>query len=126
MEYKLEIYRKAIQAIRLGKKKVEIRTNNSYESIQYDQLKIGDTILFQIIAGPPFVGLEIIEPDALKVKVVAVRHYPDARSLLEQESLDVLSTLCNTIEDGVILLNSFHEYQAMIPLHGIYAIEITL
>ncbi|MEZ8196188.1 hypothetical protein [Vibrio cortegadensis] len=123
-DYKLEIYRKPLEAIVAGSKKVEIRTNNSYESIQYDKLKVGDRIQFQIISGPPFIGLDVIEPDALSVTVKAVRCYSDAGALLDGEGMEVLSTLCDTKEEGIVLLNSFHEYKEMIPIHGIFAIEI--
>ena len=37
--YKLEIYRKPLEAIISGKKKVEIRTINSYEAVPYNQLR---------------------------------------------------------------------------------------
>ncbi len=124
MDYKLEIYRKPLESILSGKKKVEIRTNNSYEAIRYDQLNVGDTISFQVISGPPFIGLDVIEPDALTVEVLEVRHYPDALALLDAEGMQVLSNLCDTKAQGVELLNSFHEYQEMIPVHGIFAIEI--
>ncbi|UJF17602.1 hypothetical protein L0B53_02200 [Vibrio sp. SS-MA-C1-2] len=123
-QYKLEIYQKPLQAIIAGSKKVEIRTNNSYEAIRYDQLKPGDVINFQVISGPPFIGLDVIIPDAYAVKVKEVRQYPDAQALLEHEGLGVLSTLASTMEEGVTLLNSFHEYKEMIPVHGIFAIAI--
>ena len=123
--YKLEIYRKPLEAIIAGLKKVEIRTNNSYENIRYDKLEKGDIIQFQIISGPPFIGLDIIEPDALTVRVEDVRCYPDAGTLLDTEGMQVLSTLCETKDEGVKLLNSFHEYKEMIPIHGIFAIEIS-
>ncbi|MCJ2375505.1 hypothetical protein LNL84_01495 [Vibrio sp. ZSDZ34] len=124
MNYKLEIYRKPLESILSGKKKVEIRTNNSYEAIRYDQLKVGDFISFQVISGPPFIGLDVIEADALTVEVVDVRHYTDALSLLNTEGMEVLSNLCETKEQGIELLHSFHEYKEMIPKHGIFAIEI--
>jgi len=120
----LEIYRKPLEAIRAGTKKVEIRTNNSYEVIRYDQLKAGDQISFQVISGPPFIGLDVIDPNALTVEVVEVRQYPDPKALLLGEGMEVLSTLCETIDEGIELLYSFHEYQEMIPVHGIFAIEI--
>lgn len=122
--YPLEIYRAPIDAILSGKKTVEIRTNNSYEAIRYDQLKPGDRIVFQVISGPPFIGLDVIEPNALTVKVTKVKHYPDARSLLLNEGMKVLSNLCENLEEGVTLLNSFHEYAEMIPIHGLFAIDI--
>ena len=125
-EYKLEIYESPLKAIQSGLKKVEIRTNNTYEEINYDQLLPGDILSFQIISGPPFIGLEIITPDALEVEVLKVVKYKDPEAFLEQEGLNVLSTLVETIDEGVELLYSFHEYKEMIPVHGIFAIHIGL
>ena len=125
-KYKLEIYESSLKAIKSGLKKVEIRTNNTYEEINYDQLLPGDILSFQIIPGPPFIGLEIITPDALEVEVLKVVKYKDPEALLEQEGLNVLSTLVETIDEGVELLYSFHEYKEMIPVHGIFAIHIGL
>ena len=122
--YSLEIYKKPLEAIQAGIKKVEIRTNNSYEQINYNRLQVGDTISFQVISGPPFVGLDVIESDALMVEVVSVIKYRDPRELLKQEGLEVLSTLVSNIDDGIELLYSFHEYKEMIPVHGIFAIHI--
>tara|TARA_B100000900_G_C20398787_1_gene641812 strand:- start:153 stop:545 length:393 start_codon:yes stop_codon:yes gene_type:complete len=122
--YKLEIYEKPLKAIKAGIKTVEIRTNNSYEEINYDNLKSGDTISFQIISGPPFTGLDIIVSNALTVEVLSVVKYKDPQELLEKEGLEVLSTLVTNIEEGVELLYSFHEYKEMIPQHGIFAIHI--
>ena len=125
-KYKLEIYESSLNAIKSGLKKVEIRTNNTYEEINYDQLLPGDILSFQIIPGPPFIGLEIITPDALEVEVLRVVKYKDPEALLKQEGLNVLSTLVETIDEGVELLCSFHEYKEMIPVHGIFAIHISL
>ena len=122
--YSLEIYKKPLEAIQAGIKKVEIRTNNSYEQINYNRLQVGDTISFQVISGPPFVGLDVIEADALMVEVVSVIKYIDPKELLKQEGLEVLSSLVANIDDGIELLYSFHEYKEMIPVHGIFAIHI--
>ena len=123
-EYKLEIYKKPLEAIKNGYKRIEIRTNNSYEDIDYKELNYGDIISFQIINGPPFINLDVITPDALKVKVISVKNYKDPKELLIHEGLEVLSTLVGSIEEGIDLLYSFHEYKEMVPLHGIFAIEI--
>ncbi|MAE33187.1 MAG: hypothetical protein CL493_02580 [Actinobacteria bacterium] len=123
-EYKLEIYKKPLEAIKNGYKRIEIRTNNSYEDIDYKELNYGDIISFQIINGPPFINLDVIIPDALKVKVISVKNYKDPKELLIHEGLEVLSTLVGSLEEGIDLLYSFHEYKEMIPLHGIFAIEI--
>ena len=123
-EYKLEIYKKPLEAIKNGYKRIEIRTNNSYEDIDYKELNYGDIISFQIISGPPFINLDVIIPDALKVKVISVKNYKDPKELLIHEGLNVLSTLVGSLEEGIDLLYSFHEYKEMIPIHGIFAIEI--
>ena len=45
--YSLEIYRKPIEAIISGTKKVEIRTNNSYENIDYTKLDLVTLLNFK-------------------------------------------------------------------------------
>ncbi len=122
--YKLEIYKKPLDAIKNGSKNIEIRTNNSYEAIDYSLLKVDDIISFQIIDGPPFVNLDVVTPDALKVKVKRVTNYRNPEELLLNEGLQVLSTLVNSLDEGIKMLYSFHEYEEMIPIHGIFAIEI--
>ena len=122
--YKLEIYKKPLDAIKNGTKHIEIRTNNSYEAIDYSLLKVDDVISFQIINGPPFVNLDVVTPDALKVKVKRVTNYRNPEELLLNEGLQVLSTLVNSLDEGLKMLYSFHEYEEMIPIHGIFAIEI--
>ena len=122
--YKLEIYKKPLDAIKNGSKNIEIRTNNSYEAIDYSLLKVDDIISFQIINGPPFVNLDVVTPDALKVKVKRVTNYINPKELLLNEGLQVLSTLVNSLDEGIKMLYSFHEYEEMIPIHGIFAIEI--
>ena len=124
--YKLEIYKKPLEAIKNGSKNIEIRTNNSYEAIDYSLLKVNDIISFQIINGPPFVNLDVVTPDALKVKVKRVTNYRNPEELLLNEGLQVLSTLVNSLDEGIKMLYSFHEYEDMIPIHGIFAIEIEI
>ena len=124
--YKLEIYKKPLDAIKNGTKHIEIRTNNSYEAIDYSLLKVDDVISFQIINGPPFINLDVITSDALKVKVKRVTNYRNPEELLLNEGLQVLSTLVNSLDEGIKMLYSFHEYEDMIPIHGIFAIEIEI
>ena len=124
--YILEIYKKPLDAIKNGTKHIEIRTNNSYEAIDYSLLKVDDVISFQIINGPPFINLDVITPDALKVKVKRVTNYRNPEELLLNEGLQVLSTLVNSLDEGIKMLYSFHEYEDMIPIHGIFAIEIEI
>ena len=83
-------------------------------------------ITFQIISGPPFKNLQIIEKDVLDIRVKKVINYKNPRELLEEEGLSVLSNLVETFEEGEEMLYSFHEYREMIPVHGIYAIHFDL
>lgn len=124
--YPLEIYRKPLEAIISGRKKVEIRTNNSYENIDYTKLEPYDIIKFQIINGPPFVSLEIVEKDVLSVEVLKVIKYKNPKDLLKNEGLEVLSGIVSSLEEGVEMLYSFEEYKEMIPIHGIFAIHFNL
>jgi len=124
--YSLEIYRKPLEAIISGKKKVEIRTNNTYENIDYTKLEPYDIIKFQIINGPPFVSLEIVEKDVLSVEVLKVIKYKNPEDLLKNEGLEVLSGIVSSLEKGVEMLYSFEEYKEMIPIHGIFAIHFNL
>ena len=124
--YSLEIYRKPLEAIISGKKKVEIRTNNTYENIDYTKLEPYDIIKFQIINGPPFVSLEIVEKDVLSVEVLKVIKYKNPKDLLKNEGLEVLSGIVSSLEEGVEMLYSFEEYKEMIPIHGIFAIHFNL
>ena len=124
--YPLEIYRKPLEAIISGRKKVEIRTNNSYENIDYTKLEPYDIIKFQIINGPPFVGLEIVEKDAFSVEVLKVIKYKNPEDLLKNEGLEVLSGIVSSLGEGVEMLYSFEEYKEMIPIHGIFAIHFNL
>ena len=124
--YSLEIYRKPLEAIISGKKKVEIRTNNTYENIDYTKLEPYDIIKFQIINGPPFVSLEIVEKDILSVEVLKVIKYKNPEDLLKNEGLEVLSGIVSSLEEGVEMLYSFEEYKEMIPIHGIFAIHFNL
>ena len=124
--YSLEIYRKPLEAIISGRKKVEIRTNNSYENIDYTKLEPYDIIKFQIINGPPFVGLEIVQKDALSVEVLKVIKYKNPEDLLKNEGLEVLSGIVSSLGEGVEMLYSFEEYKEMIPIHGIFAIHFNL
>ena len=124
--YSLEIYRKPLEAIISGKKKVEIRTNNTYENIDYTKLEPYDIIKFQIINGPPFVSLEIVEKDVLSVEVLKVIKYKNPEDLLKNEGLEVLSGIVSSLKEGVQILYSFEEYKEMIPIHGIFAIHFNL
>ena len=78
------------------------------------------------IRDRPFVGLEIVEKDALSIEVLKVIKYKNPEDLLKKEGLEVLSGIVSSLEEGVQILYSFEEYKEMIPIHGIFAIHFNL
>ena len=78
------------------------------------------------IRDRPFIGLEIVEKDALSIEVLKVIKYKHPEDLLKKEGLEVLSGIVSSLEEGVQILYSFEEYKEMIPIHGIFAIHFNL
>lgn len=116
MNYNLDLNDRPFNAIKAGTKKIEGRTKTSRDIFSYDDLKSDDTITFTNNATN----------EEMIVDVIAVRHYPDTRSMLEKEGvLNVLSS-GKDIEGGIESYNTFSEYKENIPKYGIYAIEIKL
>ncbi len=124
MNYRTQIYQLPFDAIWAGSKKFELRTNTSYETIDYSQLKTGDTIEFEVIAGPPFIDLSPIHKEGLVITIGEVKHYDSARSLFEQEGYKWCSFQPNSIQEAIDWIHQILEYEIAIPKYGIYAFEV--
>lgn len=117
MNYNLELNGRPFKAIKAGTKKIETRVTTSYDTNPYSELKSGDKFTFT--------NNETHE--LLIVDVVAIRHYPDVRILLETEGTRNTLSSGLRISDAVERFNEvFPEYKENIPKYGIYAIEIKL
>ncbi len=60
----------------------------------------------------------------MEVVITFVRHYPNARSMLETEGTKNVLSSGGTIEDGIKNYNSFTGYRENLPKYGIYAIGV--
>jgi ASC-1-like (ASCH) protein len=116
MNYSLELNDRPFKAIKAGTKKVEGRTKTSLDTFSYDNLKSGDTVTFT----------NNTTNENIKVDLIAVRHYPNTRSMLEKEGLKNILSSGKDIEGGIESYNTFSEYKENIPKYGIYAIEVKL
>ncbi len=124
MKYYTKIYQLPCDAIVAGTKKYELRTNTSYEEIDYSSLKTGDEIEFEVIAGPPFKNFEPIHDRKLLITIGEVKHFNSAADLFKQEGFKWCSFEPNSILEAVDWIHEILEYKEMIPKHGIYAFEI--
>ncbi|MCX6715571.1 MAG: hypothetical protein NT077_00975 [Candidatus Taylorbacteria bacterium] len=114
MNYNLNLNDRPFKAIKTGTKKIEGRTRTSVDIFSYDDLKSGDTITFN----------NSITNEKMTVIVVAVRHYPDTRSMLTREGVENVLSSGLDIESGIESYNNFEEYRVNIPKYGIYGIEV--
>lgn len=124
MKYRTEIYQLPFDAIVSGTKKYELRTNTSYEKIDYSTLQTGDQIEFSVISGPPFVDFTIISNQKLLITIGEVKHFSTARELFEKEGFKWCSFQPNSIEDAVDWIHQILEYETQIPKYGIWAFEV--
>jgi len=117
MNYNLDLNdRPFFKAIKARTKKIEGRTKTSLDTFSYDDLKLGDTITF----------INNATSEKIIVDVIAVRHYSDTHSMLENEGVKNVLSSGKDIEGGIESYNSFSEYKENIPKYGIYAIEVKL
>jgi len=115
MNYTISLNDRPFRAIKAGTKKIETRVPTSWDTTPYDKMNSGDRITF----------INNETKESLEVEVIAVRNYPDVRSLLETEGTrNTLSSGLN-IEQAIERYDTvFQEYKENIPKYGIYAIEI--
>ena len=114
MEYLLEIDKGPFEAIKKGTKKIESRVPTEHnKNVPLDRLKKGDKIILTNNSNG----------ETMKVIVAGVRHYKDAKTMLESEGVEnILSEM--SIKQGIESYNKIKDYKENIKKHGIYAIEI--
>ena len=124
MRYNTKIYQQPFDAIVRGEKKFELRTNTSYEDIDYTKPKTGDQIEFEVIAGPPFMDFGVIHNTKLVITIGAIRHYPSARLFFEEEGFSWSSFNLKSLDEAVNWIHQILEYEKNIPKYGLFAFEI--
>jgi len=113
MEYRKHLPERPFRAIQNHIKKVEGRVPSS-ENNEYQQMKTGDTLIFE--------HLETSE--LLKTEILFVHHYPDFRSMLESEGAENVLSSRGNIDQGVESYNSIPNYQKNVVIYGVYAIGV--
>lgn len=114
MNYDLNLNDRPFQAIKAGTKKIEGRTHTGSYTFSYDDMRSGDTITFT----------NTTTKEKMTVDVIAIRHYPDVRSMLEHEGTKNVLSSGLDIEGGIESYNNLSGYRENIPKYGIYAIEV--
>lgn len=114
MNYNLNLNDRPFKAIKSGTKNIEGRTQTSHETFSYDDMKPSDTITFT----------NSVTKEKMTVEVMAIRHYPDTRAMLEHEGVKNVLSSGLDIEGGIESYNSHPEYRENILKYGIYGIEI--
>jgi ASC-1-like (ASCH) protein len=115
MEYSLELNPRPFEAIKKGTKKIECRVPTEHnKNVSLDRLKKGDKIIF----------INNSNGGTMKVIVAGVRHYKDAKTMLESEGVENVLSSGGNIKQGVESYDKMRGYRENIKKHGIYAIEI--
>lgn len=114
MEYNLTLNNRAFNAIKEGRKKVEIRANKLGEN-QFDHsiLQIGDSIYFTSYNG-----------DIIKCEIILINWYPTIEDLLTKEGTKYTLSSTDDFDKGVKSINSLDGYKEAIRVNGVYAIHI--
>lgn len=86
----------------------------SWDKTPFDRLRSGDILTFT----------NNVTHEKIAVNVIAVRHYRDARLMLEKEGVKNVLSSGKDLEGGIESYNSHPEYKENIPVYGIYAIEV--
>lgn len=124
MLFKTKIYQQPFDAIIAGEKTFELRTNASYEDIDYTKLVTGDKIEFEVIAGPPFVDFEPIHDKKLVITIGGIIRYESARAFFVEKGFAWSSFKLNNIEEAIDWIHQIMEYDTNIPKYGLFALEI--
>lgn len=114
MNYNLNLNDRPFQAIRVGTKKIEGRTQKDENDDRYDRMVSGDTLTFT----------NNVTGEKMICEILSVSKYPDTRSMLEAEGTKNVLSSGGNIEEGITSYNSIEGYEERIKKFGIYAISV--
>lgn len=110
-----KLYERPFNAIKEGKKTVEIRANkNDFSENSINLIEKGDFIIFKKI------GTE----DRLKCTVERKTLYKTIRELLEIEGTKHSLSSTDDIEEGIKSIEAIDNYKGLISKNGVFAIKI--
>lgn len=113
--YELEINNRAFNAIKEGKKRVEIRVT-----------KINDDFDYKIIKANDIINFTSYDNEEIKCQVIKVNWYKTIEELLTIEGTKYTLSSTNDFNEGVKSINSFNGYKEGIKKNGVYAIHIKI
>jgi len=116
MNYDLSLNDRPFKAIKAGTKKIEGRTPKDDTDKRYDEMRAGDTLTFT----------NNTTGEVMTVQVLGIQHYPDVKSMLENEGAKNVLSSGLDIEGGIKSYNSLDGYEERIKKYGIYGIEVKL
>lgn len=114
--YNLNLRNRPFEAILKGKKKIEIRANNSEGDVNYNNIKRGDIIFFR----------NEDTKQLIKCEVKRKSYYKSIHSLLLNEGTTHTLSSTNCINAGIKSIESIGNYKELINKYGVFAIEIEL
>ncbi len=109
------LYERPFNAIKNGKKNVEIRANkNSSSKNSVNLIEEGDIIIFKNTKNN----------EKLKCLVERKTLYKNVRELLEAEGTEYTLSSTNDIEKGIKSVESIGNYKKLISKNGVFAIKL--
>ena len=106
---------RAFEAIKAGKKKVEIRASeNCFSENSINLVQEGDTVIFKKSGSGERINCVV------KRKTL----YKTVRELLENEGTEYTLSSTNDIEEGIKSVESIRNYKELITKNGVFAVEL--
>lgn len=105
------------EAIKSGKKTIEIRANkNEFSENSINLMKPGDLIIFT----------KRETDEKITCRIDSVKLYGSIRELLEREGTKTTLSSTNDIEEGIRSIESIGDYKELIAKNGVFAIKLKL
>ena len=109
------LYKKPFEAIKSGKKTVEIRANKKESSENsVNLMKPGDLIIFTCLDSG----------ERIRCEIERIQLYNSARELLKREGTERTLSSTNDIEEGIKSIESIGNYKELIAKNGVFAIKL--
>ncbi len=111
----LNLNPRAFVAIKVGRKKVEVRANkNRNDSNSVNNIRPGDFVVFK----------NVFSGELLTCVVENIVLYSSVRELLESEGVENTLSSTSSIEEGIKSIHSINDYEEYIKKYGVFAIRI--
>jgi len=114
MNYSFDLLDLPFQALKSGKKRIETRTKVPQNMTPYENMKPGDTIVFE----------HEITKEKLIMEIVGIRHYKNVAELLDSEGQENVMSYDTSREEAIKSWDKLTGYIEGMRKYGIWAIEV--